>query len=61
MEEGFQINKTQAAITIISTGLGLGLLTKFALNKTIGISVIAGIVGLGIGFIIDTQLQKHFH
>ena len=58
MQQGIVINKTQAAATIISTGLALGLLTKFAFKQNIGISIVSGIVGLGIGFVIDTQLQK---
>jgi hypothetical protein len=58
MKQGISINRTQAALTIASTGIAFGIITKFALNKSTLVSSIVGIIGLGVGFIIDTQLQK---
>lgn len=56
--QGIVINKTQATITIVSTGLAFGLVTKYALKKSNITSIIIGILGLGAGFIIDTKIQK---
>lgn len=55
---GHEINKMQAAATIISTGVILGVVSKFAFKSTIPMAIGVGLLGLGIGFVIDVKLQK---
>ncbi len=57
-DAGKPINKLQAAGTIIAGGALFGLATRFVFKSPLWVVISAGLVGLGVGFIADAQIQK---
>lgn len=54
---GVVINMTQTIATTAAVGIGLALVTKFALKKSIGWAVGAGFIGLAAGWFVDAAVQ----